>query len=51
LKDKEPYKEPQLHENPKKKKKQVMNYINKLKALGVDVTINISKEGRIFTEQ
>lgn len=50
LMTKEAYKEPQLHESPRKKNKQVRNYLNKLKALGVEVAINNDKEGRFFTE-
>jgi len=51
LKAKEAYKEPQLHENPRKKNKQVKNYLNKLKALGIDINVDFEKEGRFFTEQ
>ncbi len=52
IKDKEPYKEPELHNNPRKKKKQINNYLNRLKELGFDVSIKQNQfEGRFFTEQ
>lgn len=52
VKNKQPYKEPVLNDNPRKKKKQVRNYINRLKALGVDITqLHDQFEGRFFTEQ
>ena len=51
IKDKEAYKEPVLHENPRKKQKQVRNYLNRLKVLGYDVCIeDFFNEGRFFTE-
>lgn len=51
MKDKEAYKEPQLHDCPRKKNKQVKNYLNKLKALGIEVNVNFETEVRLFTEQ
>lgn len=52
LNNKEAYKEPELHDNPRKKKKQINNYLNKLKALGIEIpeTITFEQEGRFFTE-
>jgi len=52
IKDKQPYKEPKLHDNPKKQNKQIRNYINRLKDLGMDVGFleNKIQEGRFFTE-
>lgn len=51
MKDKEPYKEPELHNNPRKKRKQVKNYVNRLKELGFDICVeDFLKEGRFFTE-
>ena len=38
IKNKEPYKEPKLHNNTKRKKKQIKNYLNKLKDLGYDIS-------------
>lgn len=52
IKNKESYKEPELHNNPKRKKKQVNNYINRLKDLGYDFMIEGNKiKGRFFTEE
>jgi predicted RNA-binding protein Jag len=51
MKDKEAYKEPQPNDSPRKKNKQVKNYLNKLKALGIEVNVDFEKEGRLFTEQ
>ena len=55
IKNKEPYKEPVLHNNVKKKEKQIRNYINKLKELGIDESFinSIQQEikGRIFTDK
>lgn len=39
LKDKTEYKEPLLNDDPKRKSKQVKNYIAKLKELGYDIDI------------
>lgn len=50
LKTKEAFKEPQLHESPRKRNKQVKNYLNKLKALGIEINVEIEKESRFFTE-
>lgn len=38
IKNKETYKEPQLHNNPKRKQKQIRNYLNKLKELGYEMS-------------
>ena len=50
---KEAYKEPQLHETPKKQNKRIRNYLNRLKELGVETGFLEQKiqEGRFFTEQ
>jgi hypothetical protein len=50
MKDKEAYKEPQLNDSPRKKNKQIKNYLNKLKVLGLEVNVNFETEGRFFTE-
>lgn len=39
LKDKTEYKEPLLNDDPKRKSKQIKNYISKLKELGYDIDI------------
>ena len=36
IKDKQTYKEPQLHESPRKQNKKIRNYLNRLKDLGVE---------------
>jgi transposase len=50
IKDKEAYKEPKLHDDQRKKNKQVKNYLNKLKDLGIEVNLDFENEGRFFTE-
>ena len=49
---KEAYKEPKLHDNPKKQNKRIRNYLNRLKELGVEVGVleDRIQEGRFFTE-
>jgi transposase len=47
IKNKEVYQEPVLHNNPRKQKKQVKYYLNKLKDLGIEIN---KTEGRFFTE-
>ena len=37
IKDKEAYKEPTLHDNPRRKKRQVENLLNRLKELGLEI--------------
>lgn len=54
--NKETYKEPQLHDKPKKKRKQTKNYLNRMNQLGVtdEQLIELLEQriqGRIFTEQ
>jgi hypothetical protein len=39
IKNKEKYKEPLLNDNPKRKNKQVKNYLAKLKELGIEVEV------------
>jgi hypothetical protein len=39
LRNIEPYKEPLLHDNPKRKNRQIRNYLAKLKELGLEVEI------------
>lgn len=50
LKTKQTYKEPELHTNPKKQDKQIRNYLNRLKKLGVDIQSDKDKNGRFFTD-
>lgn len=55
IKDKQAYKEPALHNNPKSTKKQIRNYLNRLETLGVEKSIleafQETIKGRFFTEQ
>ena len=55
IKDKKSYIEPILHNNPKRTSKQIRNYMNKLKELGVESSLIESLQdtikGRFFTEQ
>lgn len=39
IKNKEAYKEPPLHNNPKKKIKKINNYLSKLKEMGVEIEV------------
>jgi hypothetical protein len=43
LNTKQTYKEPTLKVSPKKQNKQVLNYVNKLKKLGVDIQLDKDK--------
>lgn len=55
INDKQAYKEPVLHNNPKKTQKQIRNYLSRFKELGIDNSLIQSLEetlkGRLFTEQ
>jgi len=37
IKNKETYREPVLHDNPRKQKKQIKYHLNKLKELGIEI--------------
>jgi hypothetical protein len=41
IKNKESYKEPLLNDNPKRKSKQIKNYLAKLKELGIEVEVKM----------
>ena len=47
IKNKEAYREPVLHDNPRKEKKQIKYHLNKLKELGIEIN---ETGGRFFTE-
>lgn len=54
--NKQDYKEPELHDKPKRKKKQAKNYLNKMNQLGISdeqlkELLEQRIQGRIFTEQ
>lgn len=54
--NKETYKEPELHDKPKKKRKQTKNYLNRINGLGISdeqlkELLDRRIKGRIFTEQ
>ena len=55
IKEKQAYKEPTLHNNPKKTNKQIRNYMNRLNDLGIEQALLDSLQetikGRFFTEQ
>lgn len=42
IQNKEEYKEPLLHTNPKGKNKKIKNYLAKLKELGIEVEVKIA---------
>jgi hypothetical protein len=39
ISNKETYKEPLLHDSPKRKNKRIKNYLTKLKELGIEVEV------------
>jgi hypothetical protein len=47
IKNKEAFREPVLHDNPRKQKKQIKYYLNKLKELGIEIN---DTGGRFVTE-
>jgi hypothetical protein len=47
IKNKEAYREPVLHDNPRKQNKQVKYHLKKLKDLGIEIN---KTEGRFFTD-
>lgn len=54
VKNKVVYKEPALHDNPKKTRKQIRNYLNRLKEFGIEIPTESLQDiikGRFFTEQ
>jgi hypothetical protein len=44
LKNKEPYKEPVLHDNPKRRDRKIKTYLSKLKELGVNIELKKAEE-------
>jgi len=51
INDKQPYVEPKLHDTPRKNRKRLKNYVNRLKDLGYHICIeDFCAEGRFFTE-
>ena len=50
LKKTEPYREPVLHDNPRKQKKQIKYYLNKLKESGIEMNEINDTGGRSFTD-
>lgn len=52
IKDKTSYKEPELNNNPRRKGKQIRNFINRLKELGLEFNnVENQLKGRFFTEE
>lgn len=54
--NKEAYKEPELHDRPKRRKKRTKNYLNRINELGISdeqlkELLEQRIQGRIFTEQ
>jgi len=47
IKNRETYREPVLHDNPRKQKKQIKYHLNRLKDLGIEIN---DIRGRSFTE-
>jgi hypothetical protein len=44
LKNKESYKEPVLHDNPKRRNRKIKNYLSKLKELGLTIEVLQTEE-------
>jgi hypothetical protein len=44
MKNKEPYKEPVLHDSPKRKNRKIKNYLSKLKELGLTIEVKQTEE-------
>lgn len=47
LKNKEPYKEPVLHDSPKRKSRKIKNYLSKLKELGLNFEIKTEENQKV----
>jgi hypothetical protein len=47
MKDKEPYREPVLHDNPKRKNKKIKNYLSKLKELGLTIEVKTEEHKKV----
>jgi len=50
LKNKEAYREPVLHDSPRKQKKQIKYHLKKLQDLGITINETNHTEGRFFTD-
>ena len=46
VKNKEPYKEPVLHDNPKRRNRKIKTYLSKLKELGIAVEVKLTEENK-----
>jgi hypothetical protein len=46
IKNKEPYKEPVLHDSPKRKSRKIKTYLNKLKELGLTIEVKQTEENK-----
>jgi hypothetical protein len=47
VKNKEQYKEPILHDNPKRKDRKIKNYLSKLKELGLNIEIKTEENQKV----
>jgi hypothetical protein len=45
--NKEPYKEPELHDNPKRRNRKIKNYLSKLKELGLTVEVKTEENKKV----
>jgi len=47
IKNKEPYSEPVLHDNPKRKNKKIKNYLSRLAELGVTIEVKSTENKKV----
>jgi hypothetical protein len=47
IRNKEPYKEPVLHDNPKRRNRKIKNYLSKLKELGLTVEVKTEETKKV----
>jgi hypothetical protein len=47
VKNKEQYKEPILHDNPKRKNRKIKNYLSKLKELGLNFEVKTEENKKV----
>jgi hypothetical protein len=46
LRNIEPYKEPLLHDSPRRRNRKIKNYLSKLKELGVEIDYIVTEENK-----
>ena len=46
LRNIEPYKEPELHDSPRRRNRKIKNYLSKLKELGIEIDYIVTEENK-----